>query len=367
VAGASPRPANLTASPASLSFGATTLGTYSGPATFTLTNTSDATDSINGATGFNFSGVGNDDYEVEWDASCQGSDTTLVLAPSASCRLYVFFFPGALGSRPATISIKGSVDTTPVNIQVTGTGSIGYYQVDQYGDVATAGDAQFYGSTGGMHLNQPIVGTARTPDGKGYWLVASDGGIFTFGDASFYGSTGGFHLNKPIVGMATTPDGKGYWLVASDGGIFSFGDARFYGSTGGFHINQPIVGMSSTPDGGGYWLVASDGGIFSFGDARFYGSTGAIHLNEPILAMAAMPDGGGYWFSAIDGGLFAFGTAPFYGSGVGIGLGPVVDMATDGGPTAQAEVDAPAIRHAHAAQRGRVGDLHLPRMVRHGS
>ena len=72
-----------------------------------------------------------------------------------------------------------------------------------------------------------------TPDGKGYWLVASDGGIFTYGDARFFGSTGGIHLNQPIVGMAATPDGKGYWLVASDGGIFAYGDARFYGSTGG--------------------------------------------------------------------------------------------------------------------------------------
>jgi len=62
--------------------------------------------------------------------------------------------------------------------------------------------------------------------------VASDGGIFTFGDARFYGSTGALHLNAPIVDVASTPDGDGYWLVASDGGIFSFGDARFYGSTG---------------------------------------------------------------------------------------------------------------------------------------
>jgi hypothetical protein len=34
--------------------------------------------------------------------------------------------------------------------------------------------------------------------------VASDGGIFTFGDATFLGSTGGMHLNQPIVGMAAT-------------------------------------------------------------------------------------------------------------------------------------------------------------------
>ena len=65
-----------------------------------------------------------------------------------------------------------------------------------------------------MHLNQPIVGMAATPDGGGYWLVAADGGVFSFGDASYSGSTGGMHLNQPIVGMAATPDGRGYWLVA---------------------------------------------------------------------------------------------------------------------------------------------------------
>jgi hypothetical protein len=43
---------------------------------------------------------------------------------------------------------------------------------------------------------------ATPTDGKGYWLVASDGGIFSYGDASFYGSTGNITLNKPIVGMA---------------------------------------------------------------------------------------------------------------------------------------------------------------------
>ena len=62
--------------------------------------------------------------------------------------------------------------------------------------------------------------------------MASDGGIFAFGDAQFYGSTGSIALNKPIVGMAATGNGGGYWLVASDGGIFAFGDAPFLGSTG---------------------------------------------------------------------------------------------------------------------------------------
>ncbi len=133
---------------------------------------------------------------------------------------------------------------------------------------------------------------AATPDGQGYWLVASDGGIFTFGDANFYGSTGALHLNQPIVGMAPTPDGLGYWLVASDGGIFTFGDASFYGSTGALHLNEPIVGMAPTPDGQGYWLVASDGGIFTFGDASFDGSLAASSVS--VLGIIVSPPVPGY-------------------------------------------------------------------------
>ena len=220
----------------------------------------------------------------------------------------------------------------------------GYRFVASDGGIFDFGDAGFWGSTGGIPLNAPVVGMADTPSTNGYWLVASDGGIFNYGDAGFFGSMGGRHLNKPIVGMAATPDGGGYWLVASDGGIFSFGNAQFFGSTGGMHLNKPIVGMAATPDGGGYWLVASDGGIFAYGDAQFHGSTGlpapehagrrhggragrqrllagglrrrifdygtaqffgsagSLHLNKPVVGMAAAPDGGGYWLVASDGG-----------------------------------------------------------------
>jgi len=398
----------LTAQPATLDMGAPPLGTYNGPSSFTLTNHGSATDTI-GPSGTVFTGPGADDYELSSVGNCPGGDTTIVLAPGASCTIDVYFYPGALGDRSATLSFQGSTDTTPVKVQLTGAGEIGYYQVDEYGDVAHAGDAPYYGDTGNLNLNspivaitptgdnggywlvasdggifsfgdagfygsagslvlnRPIVGMATTPDRKGYWLVASDGGIFSYGDARFYGSTGNIHLNQPIVGMATTPDGRGYWLVASDGGIFSYGDARFHGSAGNIHLNQPIVGMASTPDGRGYWLVASDGGIFSYGDAGFHGSAGNIHLAQPIVAMAAMPDGGGYWFTAADGGLFNYGSAPFYGSGVGLGLGRVVDMAANGGPTVEAEQDAPAIRHTVFGNLRRSGPAFAPRAVHHTS
>ena len=238
----------------------------------------------------------------------------------------------------------------------------GYWFVAADGGIFAFGNAPFYGSTGAIGLNQPIVGMAATPTGKGYWLVASDGGIFAFGDASFFGSTGSVRLNQPIVGMASTPTGKGYWFVARDGGIFAFGDAKFFGAPVG--PAQPIVGMAATPTGKGYWAIArdgtvynfgdagahgappksvqaaglvpsrsghgywvagSDGSVFAFGDARSFGGTG--NLAQPVVGLAASPKGGGYWLVARDGGIFAFGDSRFYGSTGNIRLNqPIVGM-----------------------------------------
>ncbi len=184
-----------------------------------------------------------------------------------------------------TIAIS-AIDSAPAAAYPIGPG---YWLAASDGGIFSFGQAQFYGSTGGITLNKPIVAAAPYPFLEGYWLVASDGGVFSFGSARFFGSMGGKPLNKPIVGITPTPSGLGYWLVASDGGIFSFGDAKFHGSTGGMTLNKPIVGMAATPAGGGYWLVASDGGIFSFGNAKFFGSTGAMTLNKPIIGMMVRP------------------------------------------------------------------------------
>jgi hypothetical protein len=376
----------LVASPTSLEFGSVTLGDFT-VQSFTLTNP--------GPTSITFQGVvgqGGDAYDFssspESDCTSVDPNTGAVTMASGNvCTIDVSFAPGALGPRGTALVLEFSGGFfAPSPVDVSGTGTIGYYQVSNtgkvahfgdaafYGDASTIplahpivdiattgdnggywlvatdggvfnyGDANFYGSTGAIRLNKPIVGMAPTIDNQGYWLVASDGGIFSYGDALFYGSTGDMQLNKPIVGMAATPDGGGYWLVASDGGIFAYGDAQFYGSTGAIALNKPIVGMVPTPDGGGYWLVASDGGIFAYGDALFFGSNGAIHLNQPIVSMAAMPTGNGYWFTAADGGLFNYGDAPFQGSATGQ-IGTVVAMATDGAPTLQAFLDLPALRH----------------------
>ncbi len=136
------------------------------------------------------------------------------------------------GSNPAASFVVNSNNSISAITPANSAGSVSITVTTPYG-TKSSGMSFTYGSSS----------SGSTPDGKGYWLVAADGGIFTFGDAGFYGSTGAMTLNKPIVGMASTPDGKGYWLVAADGGIFTFGDAGFYGSTGAMTLNKPIVGI----------------------------------------------------------------------------------------------------------------------------
>jgi hypothetical protein len=247
----------------------------------------------------------------------------------------------------------------------------GYWQVASDGGVFTFGAAHFYGSTGGMRLNKPVVGMAPTPDRQGYWLVARDGGVFSFGDAQFYGSTGAIVLNQPIIGMIPTFDGRGYWLFASDGGVFAFGDAPFYGSTGGRAPPYPITaaapgflgggywmadangqvfnfgnapyegqpalapggytisGMAPTHDDHGYWLSSWNGNVADFGDAASYGSMYGQPLNAAVVGITSTADGGGYWLQGSDGGIFCFGDAPFLGSMGGVRLNaPMVGIAT---------------------------------------
>ena len=234
---------------------------------------------------------------------------------------------------------------------------------------ATAGPT-FTGRPEASTSTHPSLAWPPTPDDAGYWLLASDGGIFSFGNAVFYGSTGALHLNAPIVGMSPTPDGGGYWLVAADGGIFSFGNAVFYGSTGSRSLNKPIVGMASTLDGRGYWLVASDGGSLPSATPRSMarrvacpcrsrssaspllrtvaatgwwlqmGGSSTLATSPTLDRRAASPSmhrlspwiaqlmAAGIGWSGRDGGIFNFGDAGFYGSAGGLKLNrPIVGMA----------------------------------------
>jgi hypothetical protein len=186
----------------------------------------------------------------------------------------------------------------------------------------------------GWQVSGTVTGWLHNPawssgvSSHGYWLVAGDGGVFTFGQVHFYGSTGSMHLQRPVVGMTPAPDQGGYWMVATDGGMFAFGDAKFHGSIPGLglapagsgapkELNAPIVAMVASPDGQGYLLVAQDGGVFAFGDARFWGSCPQIGGCSGSV-VAVVPDQGeaGYWVVTSSGHVYAFGDATNLGSSV---------------------------------------------------
>ena len=263
----------------------------------------------------------------------------------------------------------------------------------------------------------------------GYWEVASDGGIFSYGGAQFYGSTGSLHLNAPIVGMAATPDDAGLLVAGirrwdlrlrrrrsstgrpaaciSTRRSWRWRPRQMVPATGSSpptvgssptgtpastappapsrstspssawrrpsmasatgsspptegssptatptstappvacRSQKPIVAMTAAPDGGGYWLVASDGGIFSFGDVNYFGSTGGVPLSAPVVGMDRTADGQGYWMVGRDGGIFNYGDAGFFGSAGGLRLNrPVVGMAAiqslSAGPSPAVDVE----------------------------
>lgn len=225
-------------------------------------------------------------------------------------------FQGSTGGLTLNQPIVGGT-TNPV-------GFIGYWALAADGGVF-AFNTPFYGSLGGQALGSRAVAIEATPSGRGYWIALADGRVRAFGDARQVGDLSGRALNKPIVSLATTLTGQGYWLVASDGGIFGFGDAGFFGSTGAQKLNAPIVDLAPTGDGRGYYLTASDGGVFAYGSATFRGSAGGLRLRAPVVAMRFTP--GGYWLAAADGGIFTYGAIPFLGSVGGITLNsPVLDL-----------------------------------------
>jgi len=279
-------------------------------------------------------GQGMSMYNPECSTSVSLTGTTFTVLSNAACygqpgQISYAAVYGDIGN--ANNNDLSGIDSAPdAGLSPAAIAPGGYYLLGADGGVFAFGNAAFYGSTGNIRLNQPVVGMAASPGRTGYRFVASDGGVFCYGSAGFYGSTGSIPLNQPVVGITSTPSGNGYWMYASDGGIFAYGDAQFYGSTGSINLNKPIVTMSSTPSGNGYWLFASDGGVFAFGDAAFYGSAGSLRLNAPITSSAASLSGNGYLLLAGDGTIFSYGDSRYQGSPNGEGYGNAVAINVDG-------------------------------------
>ena len=126
---------------------------------------------------------------------------------------------------------------------------------------------RFYGSTGAIHLNQPIVGMAATPERHGLLARRVRRRHLQLRRRRLP-RLDGRHPAQPADRRhgRRRASGNGYWLVASDGGIFSFGDAAFHGSAVGMSVT-PVVGMVATAGGHGYVVVVADGSVRGFGDA----------------------------------------------------------------------------------------------------
>ena len=255
---------------------------------------------------------------------------TATLSPAAG-------FPHGTGSCSATNTPVGngvvrggysgdansSTSSGTTNVNVTAPPPHGYWLVGSDGGIFTFGSAQFYGSTGSLKLQRPVVGITPTASDNGYWLVASDGGIFSF-DTGFYGSIPGLglhpagsglpnSLNAPIVGMVPTASGGGYFMVASDGGVFSFGNARFEGSCPGIGgCAGKAVAVAPDATGNGYWVVTSTGNVYTFGDAPYFGAPG--QQSSAITSMVRTPNGQGYWILDANGQVFPYGNAADLGS-----------------------------------------------------
>jgi hypothetical protein len=254
-------------------------------------------------------------------ASTTYSKPSLGYAGPGDSAEWIEELPTSVGTAQSTLPNFGSA--TFSDMTYTPVGNVNLTPIDMVNEsrnvIATAGPTTSNGSSGSFT-------DSYVPSARGYWLVGSDGGIFSFGQAQFYGSTGSLHLQRPVVGIVPTADHGGYWLDASDGGVFSYGDTQFYGSIPGLglhpagsglpnSLNAPIVGMVPSIDDNGYFMVAADGGVFAFGDAHFAGSCPGIG-GCAGSAVAVMPDasGDGYWLVTSTGNIYTFGDAPYFGA-----------------------------------------------------
>jgi subtilase family serine protease len=292
---------------------------------------------------------------VSGSARCTKVDVTTTISPTLASGAHTIYAPSCSG-----LSLSGTGTSNYVLVYTSATDdfmvngdppappspapdpSHGYWLVGSDGGIFTFGSANFYGSTGNIRLQRPVVGITPTQNKAGYWLVASDGGIFAFGNAGFYGSIPGqgLHpagsglqpsLNAPIVGMVPSANGGGYFMVASDGGVFAFGDALFEGSCPGIGgCAGAAVAVVPDASGNGYWLVTQTGHVYAFGDAVAYGAPGP--QASPVTSAVRTSDGNGYYILLADGTVFAYGDAVGRGgpSGVG-GLDPASAIFTDSG------------------------------------
>ena len=115
------------------------------------------------------------------------------------------------------------------------------------------------GAVNGFPVSGESPVAVRVADGGGIFVVGSEGEVATYGDATYYGGANLATPPAPISGIATTAPNlsttsnpKGYWLSGRDGSVYNqpSGTVQFFGSLPSLHItpSAPIVGIAGTPD-----------------------------------------------------------------------------------------------------------------------
>src|SRR6201998_2380356 len=130
----------VTASPSSLTFSSTTVGSSSAAQTATLSNGLSSSITISSAA---ISGTNDSDYSIA-SKTCAAR-----LASSASCTASIVFKPTAAGARTALLSFTDSATNSPQSVSLTGTGSTAtFYIAPLSPHGAENGTIQFTASAG---------------------------------------------------------------------------------------------------------------------------------------------------------------------------------------------------------------------------
>jgi hypothetical protein len=190
----------------------------------------------------------------------------------------------------------------------------GYCLVGGDGGICTFGAAHFYGSTGSLRLQCPVVGIVPSNDRGGHLMVGADGGVFALGDPHFSGSCPGIGgCNGAAVAVVPDASGNGHWSVTTSGRVYAFGDALNYGSPG---ARGTVTPAARTPDGRGYRVLVSNGSVSTFGDAPNLGglAAGSTGASNPADAIFSTADGNGYRIGTADVSVYPHGNAPNDGS-----------------------------------------------------
>ena len=206
-----------------------------------------------------------------------------------------------LYGEPATGFVEVGREFVPNMVQIVATpDGLGYwvYEVGQsdLGTVSHFGNAGFFGDTTTFVQARQRRGPQRL--GRGHGGDTDRQGLLGGSvrrwrlllrwTPKFYGSTGGIHLAQKIIGITATTTGKGYWLYAADGGVSHSVTRCSPGRREQSTSSRRWSASARDPAGPGYWLPRPTVESSRSGQAPYLGSIAQfrVQLHRPIFAIA---------------------------------------------------------------------------------